>query len=230
MASLHGPHWLACRANPCHWHRWHQAPPVEANRSQGIQNESSRALCSSPISAEDSCPWLSRRQSSERWLTCLTGLSQKRLTWCFTFGAKEARLYFAAEVAGSWNECLPVSDGFPGGWLGKLPRGDEMVMIRCTRRAAELPTRCSVQNFLLSPLINTVFLSLTVTPKLAVPRWLPPSSGWIKAPGLFIGRIWLRIQSMGPQRVRHDWMTELNWMSELDYNNGLEIWRTGWSE
>lgn len=38
---------------------------------------------------------------------------------------------------------MPVSDGFPGGWLGKLPRGDEMAMIRCTRKAAELPTHCS---------------------------------------------------------------------------------------
>ena len=38
--------------------------------------------------------------------------------------------------------CLFLTASLEVGWASS-PRGDEMVMMRCTRKAAELPTCCS---------------------------------------------------------------------------------------
>lgn len=38
--------------------------------------------------------------------------------------------------------CLFLTVSLEAGWASS-PQGDETVMIRCTRKAAELPTRCS---------------------------------------------------------------------------------------
>ena len=68
--------------------------------------------------------------------------------------------------------------------------------------------------------------------------WMAPPTQWIWVWASFGTWWWIGkpavLQSMGPQRVRHDWVTKLNWTeTSVTYNNKqvflLWIWRlAGW--
>ena len=45
--------------------------------------------------------------------------------------------------------------------------------------------------------------------------WMASPSQWTRAQELVIDREAWRVQSMGSQRIRHDWATELNWTDSL---------------
>lgn len=110
--------WL--QSQPWGWLHQHWVPPKEANHPRGIQDKTTRGLRSSLISGED-CFTLQKRQSSERWLTCLPGLSQKDLTVCFCYKISPAPLCSWKWQIHEMNVCIFMMVSLESGWAGQPP-------------------------------------------------------------------------------------------------------------